>query len=170
MGYAALAFEDHEHSAEILDWAMSELDYLWGPTGRYVQSDGGVSEGPFYYSFGFSPSMAFFIAVHNRADPARLYNRNCLNRSTQDPWAGHGCVRGESFSFENPLHSDYFRASADWAISLRTATGQRHHWLTVDSQPRLALFCSQVLVVLVITIGTGSTTTLNLCAMTGGCI
>ena len=125
MGYAALAFEDHPDSADILDWAMSELDYLWGPVGRYVQSDGGVSEGPFYYGFGFAPTMAFFIAVHNRADPERLYNRNCLNRSTQDPWAGHGCVRGESFAFENPLHSDYFRATADWAISLRTATGQR---------------------------------------------
>ncbi|MEC9464384.1 MAG: heparinase II/III family protein, partial [Myxococcota bacterium] len=125
MGYAALAFEDHEDSPEILDWAMSELDYLWGPTGRYVQSDGGVSEGPFYYSFGFSPTMAFFIAVHNRADPERLYNRDCVNRSSQDPWAGHGCVPGESFAFENPLHSDYFRASVDWAISLRTATGQR---------------------------------------------
>jgi hypothetical protein len=123
IGYVAIAFPEHVRSKEQADWAVSELDYLWGPGGRYVQPDGGVSEGPFYYSFAFGPAIAFLIAMDNAVEPEREFARDCRNRQDVDPWVGHGCVEGEAFTFDNPLHSDLFSSTVDWWIAIRLPSG-----------------------------------------------
>lgn len=125
IGYAALALPNHPDSQRWLDWAVSELDYLWGEDGQYVQPDGGVSEGPHYYGFAFSPSVAFFIAMENSGADQREYRRDCINRSDEEPWAGHGCVDGERFAFENPIRKTRFHQTVDWSINLRLPSGLR---------------------------------------------
>ena len=104
---------------------MSELDYLWGPDGQYVQAGGGVNEGPHYYNFGFAPTVAFFLSLRQGSDQARIYERNCINRSDLDPWTGHGCVDGEPFLFQNPLEEPRFWEILDWSLSLRLPSGRR---------------------------------------------
>jgi len=123
IGYVAIAFPDNPRAKEQADWAVSELDYLWGPDGRYVQPDGGISEGPFYYSFAFGPAIAFFIAMDNAVEPDRAFVRDCRNRQDVDPWTGHGCVEGEAFTFDNPLHGDLFPSTVDWWIAIRLPSG-----------------------------------------------
>jgi hypothetical protein len=125
IGFTALVVPDHPDAEAWLDWAVSEEDYLWGPDGQYVQADGGISEGPHYYAFAYSAAVAFFIAMENGTDPAREYHRDCINRQDVDPWAGHGCVDGEAFTFANPLHEPLFHATVDWSISLRLPSGLR---------------------------------------------
>ncbi len=125
IGFVALAFQEHPQAKEWLDWAVSELDYLMGPDGQYIQADGGISEGPHYFSFGFAPTVAFFIAVDNRQDPTTLYNRNCINRSSVDPWAGHGCIDDEPFTYPSPIRSELIRDVLDWSLSIRLPQGQR---------------------------------------------
>lgn len=122
IGYVALAFPDAPGSAEHLDWAVSELDYLWAERGQYVQPDGGVSEGPFYYGFGLGPTLAFTIALHHAA-PDRVFHRDCRNRADVDPWAGHGCVDGEAFTFDNPLVNGTLEQTVQWWIALRLPSG-----------------------------------------------
>jgi hypothetical protein len=125
IGLVALLFPDDPRTAAWADWAVSELSYLMGPDGQYIQPDGGVSEGPFYYGFAFGPAIAFFIAMDNAADPARVFHRDCRNRQNVEPWAGHGCVDGEPFVFDNPLRGELLEASVDWSISLRLPIGWR---------------------------------------------
>ena len=125
IGFVGLAFQDHPKAKEWLDWSVSELDYLLGPDGQYVQADGSISEGPHYFSFGFAPTVAFFIAVDNRQDPATIYNRNCINRSDLDPWTGHGCVENEPFTYPSPIRSELMHAVLDWSISIRLPQGHR---------------------------------------------
>ena len=125
IGYVALAFPDDPDAQDWADWAFSELDYLWGPGGQYVQPDGGVSEGPFYYGFAWGVSTALFIAAENAMDPEMVLSRDCTNRQTVEPWAGHGCTDGEAFTFDNPLYSELYRASVDWSLSLRMPAGHR---------------------------------------------
>ena len=126
IGMVGLVFEKHhEDATDWLNWAVSELDYLWGPDGQYVQVGGAVNEGPHYYGYGFAPTVAFFMALHSGSDPGRIYERNCINRSDLDPWAGHGCVDNEPFVFINPLGQERFWETVDWSISLRLPNGRR---------------------------------------------
>ncbi len=129
IGYVAMAFPEYGRSAEWLSWAMSELDYLWGPDGKYVQADGGVSEGPFYFGFAWGVSTAMFVAWDNLFGDGRgiapALARDCRNRNDLDPWTGHGCVDGEAFTFANPLRTAEYRATVDWSMSIRLPSGHR---------------------------------------------
>lgn len=125
MGYPALAFPDYEGAQKWIDWAAGELEYLWSDYGHYVQPDGGVSEGPFYYSFAFAPSVAFHIAHENAVEPGTEYTRTCLSRSDEDPWLDHGCIEGEAFTFTNLLREERWQATAAWTIALRLPDGYR---------------------------------------------
>jgi hypothetical protein len=130
IGYAAMAAPDHEGAQERLDWAVSEYDYLLGPTGQYIQADGVVSEGPHYYGFGIGAVLPLLIGVENatnlgQAGVDETYVRNCINRQDVDPWEGHGCVDGEEFVFSNPLQDPVFISTSDWSLSQRLPTGHR---------------------------------------------
>lgn len=127
IGYVALAFPDHPDAPEWRDWAFSELDYLWGPTGHYVQSDGGISEGPFYGEFAWSPSLLLFIAAHHAWRDPPLLHRDCRNRVEYDPWGDHACENGEAFHWKNPLEDpeSRFHRAAAWEVALRLPWGSR---------------------------------------------
>ncbi len=125
IGFVALAFPAHPDAPSWLDWAVSELAYLLGEGGQYIQGDGAVSEGPFYFNYGLAPTLPFYIALDNRAAKDSLYTRNCINRSDEDPWRGHGCVDGESFTFTNPMDGELFRRAQDWSLALRLPSGNR---------------------------------------------
>ncbi|MCB9792069.1 MAG: heparinase II/III family protein [Alphaproteobacteria bacterium] len=130
IGYAALTFPDAPEAEDWSNFAVSELSYLWGPDGRYIQADGGVSEGPFYFGFGASAAIAYFIAARTTeegggADPGREFLRDCRNRQDVAPWAPNTCVEGEAFRFENPLFGEQLPAAFDWSIGLRLPDGLR---------------------------------------------
>jgi len=125
IGYVGLAFPDHPRATEWLTWAVSEMDYLWSEGGHYIQPDGGVSEGPFYYNFAFGISAAFLIAFDNVYPESPELARDCRNRVMMDPWSDHGCVEGEPFWFANPLYDSYFTAAVDWNLALRLPFGPR---------------------------------------------
>jgi hypothetical protein len=125
IGTVAITFADHPSAARWANWAVSELDYLLGPKGRYLQPDGGVSEGPFYYGFAYAPAVAFLIAMERAVDPERRFVRDCRNRQDVEPWIGHGCLEGEPFRFDNPLYQQRFHATVDWSIAMRLPSGWR---------------------------------------------
>ncbi|MGK4007176.1 heparinase II/III family protein [Sorangium sp. So ce1036] len=125
IGYVALAFPGHPAAEAWWNWSLSELDHLWGPDGRYVQPDGGVSEGPYYFAFAWAPTAAFFIALDNALGGPAPFTRDCRTRSDEDPWAGHGCVDGEPASLELPLRGGLFTKAVDWSLSLRLPWGSR---------------------------------------------
>lgn len=125
VGYPALRFSDHDEAEIWLDWMASELEYLWGPDGQYVQPDGGVSEGPFYYGFALAPSLATFAAMDRLHPDGLAAHRDCITRSDEEPWAGHGCVQSEAFVFDNPIHDPLFHATVDWSIGIRLPDGSR---------------------------------------------
>ncbi|WP_437898125.1 heparinase II/III domain-containing protein [Sorangium sp. So ce124] len=125
IGYVALAFPDHPAASTWWNWSISELDYLWGPEGQYVQPDGGASEGPYYSGFAWGPTAAFFIALDNALEGEVAFTRDCRTRSDQDPWAGHECVEGEQGALEVPLRGGLFTKAVDWSLSLRLPWGSR---------------------------------------------
>ncbi|WP_437761328.1 heparinase II/III family protein [Sorangium sp. So ce281] len=125
IGYVALAFPEHPAAATWWSWSISELDYLWGPDGQYVQPDGGASEGPYYSGFAWGPTAAFFIALDNALEGEAAFTRDCRTRSDEDPWAGHGCVDGEQGALEVPLRGGLFTKAVDWSLSLRLPWGSR---------------------------------------------
>ena len=124
VGLVALLFPDYPAASTWANFAVSELSYLMGPDGKYIQPDGGVSEGPFYYAFAYGPAVAFFIAM-DHIDPNRTFQRDCRNRQDSDPWNVTDCVDGEAFTFENPLHGDLLAKTVDWSIDLRLPSGWR---------------------------------------------
>ncbi|MCC6527250.1 MAG: heparinase II/III family protein [Polyangiaceae bacterium] len=126
IGYVALAFPEDPDARKWANWAASELDYLWGPKGHYVQPDGGVSEGPFYFGFAWGVSAAFFVAMRNTFPEPPSFERDCRNRVDFDPWADHGCVEGEPFTWQDPLvPGSRFELSAAWSLALRLPRGAR---------------------------------------------
>lgn len=125
IGYVALAFRDHVESPAWASWAFSELDHLWGSDGKYVQADGAVSEGPFYYGFAWGVSTAIFIAVHNLGGVPVDLVRDCRNRNDVDPWAPIDCTDGEPFTFTNPLGTDLYEAAVDWSLGISLPWGSR---------------------------------------------
>ncbi|WP_437629711.1 heparinase II/III domain-containing protein [Sorangium sp. So ce854] len=125
LGYVALAFPEHPEAAAWWNWSLTELEYLWGPDGQYVQPDGGVSEGPYYAGFAWGPSAALFIALDNSLDGPAPFLRDCRTRSNQDPWTGHGCVDGEAASLDPPLRDGPFTEAAAWSLALRMPWGSR---------------------------------------------
>lgn len=125
IGYVALAFPEHPSSDRWLDWAVSELDYLYGENGQYVQPDGGVSEGPAYFGFASEASTAFLHAWDRLGLDAHELRRDCTNRQSVDPWQDHGCVRGERFTFDGLMDRPFFQAAQDWSIAIRLPSGVR---------------------------------------------
>lgn len=125
IGYVALAFPEHPDSDRWLDWAVSELDYLYGENGQYIQADGGVSEGPFYFGFGSEAGLSFLHALENAGLEDHEYRRDCVNRQSVDPWQDNGCVPRETFTFSGMLERPYFQAAFDWSVSIRLPSGQR---------------------------------------------
>lgn len=107
LGYVALAFPEHPDAKEWLDFATSELAYLYGPDGHYIQADGGVSEGAFYYSFGLAAVLPFLIRYDQLYPEGRLQDRTCINRIDKDPW------------------DDYWRATEAAPISFGLGTRPR---------------------------------------------
>lgn len=125
LGYAALAFPDDPDAPRWRDWAADQIDYLLGPKGHYVQSDGGVSEGPFYHAFGFNAVMRFLVAFERNAAPDAVYHHTCITRNPADPWSDNGCIEGEPFTLERPLSRGLLQPTVDWSISLRKPSGVR---------------------------------------------
>lgn len=125
IGFVGIAFPDHPEAAKWSNWAISELDYLLGPNGRYVQPDGGISEGPFYYGFAFGPAAAISIALENKLGEGAEFARDCRNRQLEDPWMVEDCVDGETFTFGNLLRDPLFLSTLDWTLNLRMPMGWR---------------------------------------------
>jgi hypothetical protein len=125
IGAVAIAFPEAEGAEEWADWALSELDYLWGPDGRYVQADGGVSEGPHYHAFALAPSVALFGMARRVLPDGYEVHRDCRNRRADPPWEVTDCVDGEPFVWEDPLAGDRVAGSVDWSIGIRLPDGSR---------------------------------------------
>lgn len=124
IGYVALAFPDDPDATRWLDWATDQMDYLLGPKGHYVQSDGAVSEGPFYYSFAFAAVVPFLIALDRNAEGA-VHHHTCITRNDVDPWSDNGCVEGEAFTLPSLLRDPTFVSTLDWSVALRRPSGVR---------------------------------------------
>ncbi len=120
-----LLYKDEARVQSWLDWGLGELEYLLSANGQYIQPDGGVSEGPAYYSFAHGAMVATLIAADQALAGDDRFTRTCITRNDVDPWTDHGCVDGESFAFDNPLHSERLLDAADWWVTLQLPWGDR---------------------------------------------
>lgn len=126
VGVPGLAFRDHHPNAQTwLDWAASETAWLLGPDGRYVQADGGVSEGPFYYGFGLGAVLGFLIAMDNALPEGSALTWDCRNRIDMDPFTTAGCTDGAELTWQNPLRQPWFQRTLSWSLALRLPDGLR---------------------------------------------
>ena len=125
IGYLALAGPDDPDATRWLDWATDQMDYLLGPKGHYVAADGGVVEGPFYFSFGFAAVVPFLLALDRNSPADAVHHHTCITRNDVDPWSDNGCVEGEAFTLKNPLRDPIFLTALDWSIALRRPSGVR---------------------------------------------
>ncbi len=120
-----LAFPDHPEAKKWLDWGLAEYDYLFAPEGQYIQAEGGVSEGSFYFHFGLAAAMGALIAADNAGASEGTYHRNCISRNPAEPWNGGPCEDGGAFTFRNALYSEHFGRALDWSVALRMGDGRR---------------------------------------------
>lgn len=126
VGVPGLAFRARELRAqEWLDWAASETRWLLSEPGQYIQVDGAVSEGPFYYGFGMPAVVGFLVAMDNALPEGAPLTWDCRNRVDVDPWTSKGCEDGAPMAWENPLHQPWFQRSLSWSMSLRLPDGLR---------------------------------------------
>jgi hypothetical protein len=127
IGYVALLLRERPETEAWLDFAGSEISYLYGPDGRYVQPDGGVSEEPFYFGFGYGPAAAFILAARSALGDERTLQRDCRNRNEADPWlvGPEDCVDGERFAMADPMADGTLSRAMDWTIALRLPSGYR---------------------------------------------
>lgn len=125
IGYVALAFPDAPQSEVWLDYALSDLSYLYSERGHYIQPDGGVSEGPFYFGFGNAAALAFFVAANNALTDGSTFHAVCETRQDIEPWADHGCVEGAEQTWFNPLREELLLAAARWSMDIRLPSGYR---------------------------------------------
>lgn len=135
IGFVALLFGDAPQADIWLDWAASEVAYLMGPDGKYIQPDGGVSEGPFYYAFAYAAVMPFLIAMDNAHPADRCLRTDCRNRQNLDPWWVDDCVDGAPFTFPDLLRSEGLLDTLAWSVSLRLPDGYRN--TLADARPRM---------------------------------
>ena len=124
LALTGIAFPDAPGAKDWLGWALAEYDYLFSDEGHYIQSEGGVAEGPHYYFFGLPAVMAALIAADNGWDASRTIKRNCLSRNVGPPWNAGDCTQ-TSFTFSNPLYRDRFINAMDWSVALRMGDGGR---------------------------------------------
>ncbi|MCB9781114.1 MAG: heparinase II/III family protein [Alphaproteobacteria bacterium] len=127
VGVPALVFPDHPDAQEWLDFAASETAWLLGEQGLYIQPDGKVSEGPYYFAFGLPAAVAFLVA----ADGARLdewpLTWDCRNRNPVDPWDATAelCDDGAPLVWESPLYDPWFQRALTWSLATRMPDGMR---------------------------------------------
>lgn len=123
LGYAAVAFPDHPDAAAWASWAFSELDFFWKPQGKYVQADGGISEGPFYGAFAWQASAALFLAMNNLFEAPPRFLTDCRTRIYSDPWTEHRCEEGEELVYHDFIRDPSFHAIMEWYVALRLPWG-----------------------------------------------
>jgi hypothetical protein len=125
LALAAMAFPEHPRAIKWANFAFWELAYLWGPDGMYVTPDGGVSEGPLYYEFAFTPTLALSLAYENRIGEPRVFKKDCINQQDAPPWDTYKCVDNEKFIYRNLLWEDRFLRTADWSLFTRLPDARR---------------------------------------------
>ncbi|RME26657.1 MAG: hypothetical protein D6798_06280 [Deltaproteobacteria bacterium] len=126
VGVPALALIGRDDRAEEwLSWAASEVSWLLGPDGQYVQADGAVSEGPFYYGFGLSAVLGFLVAMDNAVVEGTELTWDCRNRIDMDPFTTAGCIDGAPLRWHNPLRDPWFQRTLSWSLALRLPGGLR---------------------------------------------
>lgn len=126
IAYAAIAFPDVPQQKDWWNFALSELGYMFSQESHYIQDDGGVSEGPFYYGFALSSAVPVFIAYKNTfGSKSFKVSRDCTLRNPVPPWDDVICTDGGDYEFTNPLESELFQKTLDWTIKLRLPSGDR---------------------------------------------
>jgi len=126
IGVPALALLGRDDRAdEWLSWSASEVSWLLGPDGQYVQADGGVAEGPFYYGFGLGAVLGFLVAMDNAVVEGTELIWDCRNRIDMDPFTTEGCTDGATLRWHNPLRDPWFQRTLSWSLALRLPGGLR---------------------------------------------
>jgi len=126
IAYAAIAFPEVPEREAWWNFALSELGYMFSSESHYIQEDGGVSEGPFYFGFALESAVPALIAYDNTyGKKSQKVNRDCTLRNYVPPWDDVVCNEGEEYEFKNPLFSELFRKSIDWTVKIRLPSGDR---------------------------------------------
>ncbi len=125
IAYAAIAFPDVPQWEKWWNFSLSELGLMFGPESHYIQDDGGVSEGPFYFGFALSGAIPALIAYDNTFGEPSVVSRDCKLRTEEPPWDDISCVEGEPYTFSNPLYTERFQNSLDWTMKIRLPSGDR---------------------------------------------
>jgi len=123
--YAALAFPDAPQGKEWRNFSMSEFGFMLSTTSHYIQEDGGVSEGPFYFGFALESAIPALLAYKNTIGGPVTISRDCTYRTNVPPWDDIECIEGEPYTFINPLDGEILKRAVDWTIKIRLPSGDR---------------------------------------------